>query len=124
MQKRKAMQWVKALRSGKYKQGHENLRKVDKQGETHHCCLGVLGEISGCDTADLNENGYLDASLMEECGLKSEEGKAFNEFDEEVGVKIRNGNGLEDYESLADANDCGSSFKRIATWIEKNYKLL
>jgi len=32
--------WVKALRSGEYKQGREYLRKDDK-----YCCLGVLCDI-------------------------------------------------------------------------------
>ncbi len=31
---------------------------------------------------------------------------------------------LKHFRSLAGANDGGASFKRIATWIEKNYKLL
>ena len=33
--------WLKALRSGEYKQGRESLRKDDK-----YCCLGVLCDIA------------------------------------------------------------------------------
>jgi hypothetical protein len=42
--------WVKALRSGKYKQGHGAL--IEMQGEERkkiktYCCLGVLCDVSG-----------------------------------------------------------------------------
>lgn len=39
-------QWTDALRSGAYRQGLGNLKLVDFSG-THHCCLGVLCEITG-----------------------------------------------------------------------------
>lgn len=44
MKKSVAMKWVKALRSGKYKQG-EPMKLKDSNGE--FCCLGVLCDISG-----------------------------------------------------------------------------
>lgn len=34
-------QWVDALRSGKYPQGHETLRTLDDK----FCCLGVLADV-------------------------------------------------------------------------------
>jgi hypothetical protein len=43
MKKSVAMRWVKALRSGKYKQGHDRLGNAD-QG---YCCLGLLCHITG-----------------------------------------------------------------------------
>lgn len=36
------MEWVEALRSGKYKQGKSYLKSCDG---TAHCCLGVLAEL-------------------------------------------------------------------------------
>lgn len=36
--------WVKALRSGKYKQGKNYLRRQTPEGD-RYCCLGVLCEI-------------------------------------------------------------------------------
>lgn len=36
--------WINALKSGKYVQGHRQLR-LNINGQQHHCCLGVLGEI-------------------------------------------------------------------------------
>lgn len=40
MKREDAMNWVNALRSGKYKQGHYFLKNNDR-----YCCLGVLNEL-------------------------------------------------------------------------------
>ena len=45
MKKRIAELWVKALRSGKYKQGKSALKVKTTRGITKHCCLGVLCEL-------------------------------------------------------------------------------
>lgn len=34
--------WLKALRSGEFKQGQQKLTKKYNNGEVFHCCLGVL----------------------------------------------------------------------------------
>lgn len=45
--------WIKRLRSGKYKQGRMRLKGADSEtGETRYCCLGVLCEF-------LEEKGML-----------------------------------------------------------------
>lgn len=43
MERKLAMKWVKALRSGKYKQGSGRLRDLNN----NYCCLGVLCEVAG-----------------------------------------------------------------------------
>ena len=46
MKKKIMTKWVKALRSGKYKQCREKLCSVDgKTGEESYCCLGVLTDL-------------------------------------------------------------------------------
>ena len=46
MKKEVAKKWVKALRSGKYKQGDGCLKQTNlKKNKTYHCCLGVLCEL-------------------------------------------------------------------------------
>jgi len=46
MKKNIMNKWVKALRSGKYKQCREKLCSVDgKTGEESFCCLGVLTDL-------------------------------------------------------------------------------
>lgn len=37
--------WLKALRSGKYKQGHNALCTVTTRGKNRFCCLGVLCDL-------------------------------------------------------------------------------
>lgn len=96
--------WVKALRSGKFKQGTGQLRR-DDDGTVRHCCLGVLCEVRGVkyrgEAGNLNERqadwaGFADAAATRD-GLLT---------------------------TLAERNDGlrgrAWSFKRIATWIEKH----
>lgn len=43
--------WVKALRSGKYKQGTGTLKQYNRNEEAKHCCLGVLcQDLTTCQT--------------------------------------------------------------------------
>ena len=114
MEKKLAMRWVKALRSGKYKQGTDLLCDAKNQ----YCCLGVLARVKGIkkssiigvqDLLDFDDDNNL------YCGLNDDLGRAFEGSIKIAGVT---------YGSLSSANDCGVSFKCIATWIEKNYKKL
>lgn len=45
MDRQKAMKWVGALRSGKYKQGKVALEIVRKDGVKRNCCLGVACRV-------------------------------------------------------------------------------
>jgi len=130
MEKKTAMKWVKALRSGKFKQKAGTLVSVEEnhEGETEkilgYCCLGVLGEVCGMDKGDLIGVDFLDAGIG---GLKSGIGSFQTGEGEEVykGIALRDRtNKVRRFSNLADANDAGVSFRRIATWIEKNYKNL
>ncbi len=38
-------QWSKALRSGEYKQGRNQLRTPSVEGKRSYCCLGVLADL-------------------------------------------------------------------------------
>lgn len=122
MRKAIATKWVAALRSGDYKQTNSQLRN-----DKGFCCLGVLCNIHAQEHPKIaakqtNPTMYLDsgytlpdevirwASLSSDIGEKRDHGKI-----------IING---DVYHHLAAANDSGVSFKRIANWIEKNYKEL
>jgi hypothetical protein len=121
MKKEKAMEWVKALRSGNYQQGQARLKFKNDEGEFSYCCLGVLGEISGVDSQDLEIFSQLYTHEMQEkAGITSWYGTPTSE--DKINVKI--GNRLQSFASLAHANDRGATFKEIANWIEKNYELL
>jgi hypothetical protein len=46
--------WVKALRSGKYKQGKETLN----DGHGHYCCLGVMLRVAGLSARQISQRHY------------------------------------------------------------------
>jgi hypothetical protein len=128
--------WVKALRSGKFKQGQGTLKQFNKQGQTQHCCLGVLCELYNntmkknkkktlpekvCDNDRDFSYGYsrfggkkedLPKDVMKWAGI----GNSMGEFTTDDPVY--------DQYNLADLNDTGRKFKTIADIIEKNYEQL
>lgn len=55
MDKKLKAKWVKALMSGKYKQGHGALY-APKDGS--FCCLGVLCVVAGAKPMELDGMGY------------------------------------------------------------------
>lgn len=123
MIKEKAMELVKALRSGDYTQIEGRL-KTDEG----FCCLGVM-----CDL-DQNSNEwnkrhpdqryytYLNCSVglpmdtMSFFGMKTNDGSLPNHLP----IKI----GDISYSSLAEANDKGCTFNQIADYIETNWEKL
>jgi hypothetical protein len=122
MYKDKAMKLVNALRSGRYKQGHERL--VNEKDE--FCCLGVACDISNTSLEweeDLDgtrtiggETAFLPDAIRQEYGFHSNTGTPRD--DRQL---IING---ESYRSLSAANDRGVSFKDLADYIEQNWGYL
>ena len=109
--------WVKALRSGEYKQGSGALRMGDE-----FCCLGVACDLfdnngwrpSGYDLLDnylmngIVKVGSLPKEVMHWLGLADSSGYFM--------VGCTQGQ----WASLADANDGGATFDEIADLIEDN----
>jgi hypothetical protein len=99
-------QWVAALRSGQYKQGKGKLRRASSEGDLY-CCLGVL-----CDLLAPNEWKKVepyDYYAIDELG-------AF------LPGALRRSVGLDGAteSELVHMNDSsGSSFAKIASWIEE-----
>lgn len=59
--------WVKALRSGEYKQGHGSLCRRADDGSYSFCCLGVLEDVAGQLSREgmhTNGWGYLQTSEL------------------------------------------------------------
>jgi hypothetical protein len=99
--------WLKALRSGKYRQG---VGALHSYVSNTFCCLGVAADI----TTDV-EWGRISPSLRVEL-VKKEDNKS-------LGWDIYYGpstclSGLA--RALAKMNDEGASFTEIADWIEAN----
>jgi len=113
-----ARKWVKALRSGKYKQGRDYLCQLYGE-EREFCCLGVACELfirsgnklrtavrsDGGNYVEYGGNrGIVPGKVREWLGLRDNLGEYVNK------------NGLTS--SLADLNDRGKSFENIADIIE------
>lgn len=96
--------WVKALLSGKYKQGKHSLKKTRKS-EVRYCCLGVACEIAGAQVQVKREPGFI------------ENGKYVKGISK-IPKVLRGSSGIP--EQLANMNDEGKRFKTIAKWIDKN----
>ena len=122
MKKSKADKWVKALLSGKYRQGQERLKDEDNC----YCCLGVLGEINKVSEFNLHGQLLKDGFDQEKCGIRTPDGTPMLADDEATGrgVKLKVDKKIRKFDNLAAANDSGASFKSIAGWIKKNYKYL
>ena len=137
MNKTIAMKWVKALRSGKYKQGEAYLCQITNKGKKH-CCLGVLTEMYQAEQKAKKKKAlptkvskaYVDDSTAV---VKYGNGECAAE---ELPVAVKRWAGMEGrlgefdvmskgyYGSLSHMNDDGHSFKKIANFIEKNYENL
>lgn len=109
------IEWLTALRSGKYQQTQGNLHRTvasDVGTPVGHCCLGVLCEIVAprlklsrtilipagggeCERFD-NNSGRLSDVILAQVGLAVEEAAA-----------------------LVHQNDRGDSFAKIADYIER-----
>ena len=147
MKKEIAKKWVKALRSGKYKQGKRAL-KVETKNNVRHCCLGVLCELYQQDRAKnqvlpLTVRNFKpsESNCVESCSPSVKKIFAFgrDEYTTVVPPSVQRWAGLADpagefrdgktslpklngvtvvCDSLAELNDAGASFKRIASIIE------
>ena len=126
MKKIIAKKWIKALRSGKYKQGQGALKQSTESGDTYHCCLGVLCELHN---EDMKKNKK--KTLCEKRDLMGLH--TFNKAAEvlppvvQQWAKLGSNNGTlieNTFYTLAELNDTGHSFEKIATIIENSIDVL
>lgn len=145
MNKTIAMKWVKALRSGKYKQGVGYLCRVNSKGKKH-CCLGVLTDIYQAEQKAKKKKviptkvsyEYIKDSTATS-GLKLIEVVKYSSgkyATEGLPLAVKRWAGMEGrlgefdvmdegyYKSLSNMNDDGHSFEEIANFIEKNWENL
>jgi len=127
MKKDVAKKWVKALRSGKYKQGQSWLKQYDKKGEEQHCCLGVLCELYNNEMKKKHKKS-LNSKTVEDWNVTR---ISFNKNDQSLPNIVKKWAGMKDSlgnfidsnnmcRCLADMNDIGRKFNTIANIIEKN----
>lgn len=90
--------WIAALKSGQFKQGKDRLKNKDK-----YCCLGVLREVSGY-------TGRTASGLLTPRHRKRSWSSK----------SLVDGLPVDQQQTLAEMNDGGYSFSKIADWIEEN----
>jgi len=105
MEKTLKAKWLKALRSGRYKQAQGCLKDNDK-----FCCLGVLADVQGC--AWKKDDYGRSMPIIDGKGANTN-GCGFLEPRFAGGIRRAT------QEKLADMNDCNNSFEAIADYIEK-----
>lgn len=93
--------WLEALRSEKYQQGTQQLRRGD-----NFCCLGVLCDISEEGEWESHDSFHTYMNCITYLPTL---------------VRMRAGLNSKQETELAKMNDGGSSFKDIAKYIEENY---
>ena len=134
MRKEVMVKWVKALRSGKFKQGTGTLKQYNSNGNAQHCCLGVLCELYN-DSMRKSKKKTLPEKVCDNDSDFSHGYCRFGGKKEDLPKEVKNWAGMNDslgkfylsddhYECLADLNDTGRKFKTIADIIEKNYEQL
>jgi hypothetical protein len=103
MKKEVAYKWIEALRSGKYEQGKNRLRKEDK-----FCCLGVL--------CDISEQGTWKHKIKKRYVVEKE-GASFtlsSKILDWAGLNFYNGQFDPSIPALSELNDNGKTFEEIA----------
>lgn len=100
-----AKKWLKALRSGKYKQTRVGGLYNPKYDS--FCCLGVACVIAGQPKVEII-GGFISVNVADTYGIPQE-------LNDRTELSTQ----------LADRNDRSKySFKKIADWIEKNVQLV
>jgi len=109
--KKNIRKWVNALRSGKYQQGAYALRN-ESDGVYFYCCLGVACELSklGQWRKVPGHSAYKYAGSVDFLPKKVADWLGL-EWDDPI-LTTR---------TASELNDSGSSFKRIAYYIERKY---
>lgn len=106
--------WVKALRSGKFKQGYGYLCEFDSNGENPiYCCLGVACVIGGIHPSDIE----CYTTITDAIGNISKIPKILiDDYNSNPLItKLVNFN-----DGNIKKNQTPKSFKWIAAWIERN----
>jgi len=127
MKKSDVKKWVKALRSGDYPKGIEFLCREDEiSGDLKYCCLGVACDVlTESDWVKYPDSTAWSIGKYEEFGMLSTHDLAGWQWVETTSfpsMATLKSMGLDAIyaQKLAELNDSGWSFKRIANKIEKD----
>lgn len=107
MNKTIKQKWLKALRSGKYKQTQGYLKN-----EGGYCCLGVLCDLAAKEGIGTWDGDYFSSGYITVDGLLPARVMKWAGLSRNYGITYKKS-------TLDSLNDNGSSFKEIADIIEK-----
>ena len=108
--------WIAALRSGEYKQGKEELCRVNENKVETYCCLGVAARVAGHRVSKIKRRTLLfkEDNWRVPDVIKGDQSKTAHDYNPVVS-------------KLTEMNDGdfglgkpSRSFAYIANWIEKN----
>lgn len=117
MKKTVMQKWVRALRSGKYKQGVGALAQ-----DGCNCALGVLCEIAALDKAVIKRPAKASTDMV---GYDGEFWLLPQSVRVYAGIRTPSAFSNKLKKSVSELNDGDRwSFRKIAAWIEKNYRQL
>ncbi len=106
-------QWVAALRSRKFKQGDNYLKRVDSEGNEKFCCLGVAKEIVGAKGTLAGEQSFISMS----CSKIPKPLRGRNKLT--MYLAAMNDGGYFEYKKDEHKRISQKGFAGIANWIEK-----
>jgi hypothetical protein len=130
-----AKQWVDALKSGTYQQGTGKLHATDINGTCMYCCLGVLCDLymqQNPDELDVQVVTRKSDVFLQHTQMLSIGDDSITVYDNDslvLPLRVREWAGMHDalgrftnashaQDSLAELNDHGMSFDRLADVIE------
>ena len=120
-----AKKWLRALRSGSYKQGVGGLHSIDQEGNSTFCCLGVACNLYLNEVGDLTTRNARGNDIETSVAYGEEYSYLPRQDAEWLGLWSYDGTFLDpenillpEERSLADLNDNGTSFTDIAAVIE------
>lgn len=107
--------WLKALRSGKYKQTKGVLKN-----HKGYCCLGVLADIYNKDKIN---SGWKYDDYLKQYRYEEKVGVLSDNICKWANISTQGGfhNIKGEYKALVTFNDRGKSFKQIANYIERYF---
>lgn len=128
--------WVKALRSGKFKQGTGTLKQYNSKRQVKYCCLGVLCELYNEDMKKKKKKTLPEKTKNNNsCFTDWHKHTVFGDKGFDLPKEVMKWSGIEtsdgqlwytlgDLSTLSSLNDAGKRFKTIANIIEKNWENL
>lgn len=130
IEKESVKKWVKALRSGEFKQGKGYLASVDRKGSESYCCLGVACKLFQRENPEAIKVTKVDGvpfvngeNITEIIQFNGENLYLPKEVRDWLGLKNRLGADGVGGVNLSYLNDEGLSFEGIATTIESTPEL-